>query len=58
MFERIGISSGNLKTDKILLNEKGHLKVVNILSYPEDTLGTGFDADSPGVPRFYGIICK
>lgn len=39
MFEKIGISSGNLKTNKILLNEKGHLKVINSLSYPEDTIG-------------------
>lgn len=47
MFEKANMCSGNLKTDKVLLNEKGHLKVLNLLSFPEDSSG-------PGVQRFFG----
>lgn len=51
MFERVCMSSGNLKTDKILLNEKGHLRVVNMLSHPEDMVG---DDQGYSVQRFFG----
>jgi hypothetical protein len=58
MFEKIGISSGNLKTERLLLNEKGHLKVINVMSYPEDAcdgVEEGFAANS-SLKRFYGTI--
>ena len=53
MFERVSISSGNLKTDKILLNAKGHLKVVNIVSYPEDFMNSEYEGQNSGVQRFF-----
>lgn len=56
MFERVSISSGNLKTDKILLNAKGHLKVVNIVSYPEDFMNSEYEGQNSGVQRFFGNI--
>jgi serine/threonine protein kinase len=51
MFEKIGISSGNLKTERILLNERGHLKVINTLSSPEE-MEEGFTRSY--LKRFYG----
>lgn len=55
MFEKFGMSSGNLKTDKIILNDKGHVRVINALSYPEDPLlGFSPNYNSMGVKRFYG----
>lgn len=35
MFERVGMAAGNLTTDSLRLNEKGHLKVINTLTGPE-----------------------
>lgn len=50
MFERFSIASGELKTDKVLLNDKGHLKVFNRLTSPDEY------PDNLGVRRFYGIL--
>lgn len=47
MFERYGISSGDLKTERVLLNEKGHLKVINKLTWPDE------NQENFGVRRFY-----
>jgi hypothetical protein len=47
-FEKFGIASGPLKTAMVLLNQKGHLKLLNILSAPEDKY------DSCGISSFYG----
>ena len=41
------MASGPLKTDMILLNQKGHLKLINILSAPEDMY------DGGSLPNFY-----
>jgi hypothetical protein len=49
-FEKFNMASGPLKTDMILLNQKGHLKLINILSAPEDM----YDGGS-SLPNFYGI---
>lgn len=35
MFERVGMSSGNIRTDNLVLNDKGHLKLINLLTWPE-----------------------
>ena len=48
MFEKFSIASGDLKTERVLLNDKGHLKVINKLSFPEE------NAHIFGVRRFYG----
>jgi len=55
MFEKSGMSSGNLKTDKIILNDKGHVKVINALSYPEDQSNTFDSQYSTKLKRFYGM---
>jgi hypothetical protein len=34
-FEPHNIKSGNLKTNHVLLNKRGHLKIRNILTEPE-----------------------
>ena len=47
-FEKFNMASGPLKTDMILLNQKGHLKLINILSAPEDMY------DGGSLPNFYG----
>jgi hypothetical protein len=52
MFEKIGISSGNLKTEKILLNERGHLKVINVISSPDEEMDGVVSKTT--VKRFYG----
>jgi hypothetical protein len=48
-FEKVNIATGPLKTSMILLNQKGHLKLINILSAPEDSL-----KDSTGIGSYYG----
>ena len=35
MFEKVGISSGSITTDSLRLNDKGHLKLINMLSWPD-----------------------
>jgi hypothetical protein len=56
MFEKIGVSSGNLKTEKILLNERGHLKVINTMTYPDDNMNTmdQMEITNSTIQRFYG----
>ncbi len=48
MFEKVGMSSGNLSTDSLVLNDKGHLKLVNLLTWPDSSTKSHKD-------RFY---CK
>lgn len=50
-FEKFSLASGPLKTSMILLNQKGHLKLLNVLSAPEDMYDGG-----TGLPNFYGTL--
>lgn len=40
MFEKVGMATGNLTTESLRLNEKGHLKLINILTWPESISAT------------------
>ena len=40
MFEKVGMATGNLTTESLRLNEKGHLKLINILTWPESIPAT------------------
>jgi hypothetical protein len=52
MLKRI---EGNLKAERILLNERGHLKVINTMSSPEEiTDGMEERFTRSSLKRFYG----
>jgi hypothetical protein len=48
-FEHYKIKSGNLKTNHVLLNQHGHIKIKNQLTVPETKISA--------LPNYFGTSC-